>query len=405
MINADKCCGCGACETICPKAAVALIPNEQGFLSPVVDTSACIGCDLCEAVCPLRTEAPFKTERAVYALKAEKKKRRESQSGGAFALLAEAILGEGGVVYGAAQAADLTVGYLRVTDRAQLPRLKGSKYVQADNRAAYAQVKADLVAGQTVLYSGTPCYVAGLYAYLEKAKCDTARLLTADLVCHGVPSPRLYAEYLQLESERAGKTPTAFVFRDKRWSLNEKYSKLTWSEEEQTLTNGYLRLFSSRLAHRPSCYTCPFARGERVGDLTLGDFWGIERLAPAFDDNRGVSLLVVNSTKGEALVARILPQAATRSFTKEQATQKQPSMQKPAGRPTEYEAFWRTVREEGLARAMCEFCSYDSACHVTVRNSRLDTSDRNFLRAHRRGRIKNALPAPFRVLARRLLKR
>ncbi len=404
MIDPEKCCGCGACESVCGKGAITLCPNEKGFLAPKIDSELCVECGLCDKVCPEQNDSTLKAEKAVYALKAPKKIRRESQSGGAFALLAEKILANGGVVYGAAVLDDISVGYLRVTDSEKLGKLKTSKYVQADNRKTYESVLSDLKEGKEVLYSGTPCYVAGLYRYLNIKKCELGKLCTIDLVCHGVPSPKLYSEYIELESKKAGKRAKGFVFRDKQWSLNEKYSKIIWDEHNSTLLGGYLRMFASRLSHRPSCLVCKYACRDRVGDITLGDFWGIETLRPDFDDNRGVSLAVANTEKGEAMLASVLGATKNLKFTKDDAVKKQPSMQKSAGKPEKYDEFWKFYSENGLEASLLEYCNYKTAARVNLKNNQIKTLDKRFLRSHIRGRIKTSIPSFLRKAARKIVK-
>ena len=393
MINPFKCCGCGACELVCGKGAISLSPDKQGFLSPRIDEALCINCDLCSKVCPEQNQPKLKDDVALYAVKAEKRKRMQSQSGGAFALLAEDFLNDGGAVYGAAFDGDLSVRYLRITEKEELFQLKNSKYVQADNRTSYLRVFEDLEKGIPVLYSGTPCYVAGLYQYLSLKKCSTEQLCTVDLICHGVPSPALYREYLCLEADKAGKAPYGFVFRDKKWSLNEKYSKILWDKENATLVNGYLRLFSSRLAHRGACLSCQYACRDRIGDITLGDFWGIEKLAFSFDDYRGVSLVIANSEKGRQRVCRILPHTQSMSFTKDEAITEQPAMQKASGEPKDYRAFWDFYYTNGLEKTLLTYCDYSSACHIPLKKEHIKTLDKHFLYAHMRGKLKTFIPA------------
>ncbi len=404
MINPEKCCGCGACESICGKGAITLCPNEQGFLAPKIDNKLCVDCGLCGKVCPEQNDSTLRAEKAVYALKAPKKIRRESQSGGAFALLAESVLKNNGIVYGAGFDSDLSVRYFRVDSTKELSNLKRSKYVQANNREMYKQVYNDLEAGKEVLYSGTPCYVAGLYNFLNAKKCSLDNLYTIDLVCHGVPSPRLYKEYLELESKKANKQAVSFVFRDKKLYLNELCSKIIWDNSNATIVNGYLRLFHSRLGHRTSCHNCRFSAPNRVGDVTLGDFWGIEEVNARFDEHDGVSLVIVNSENGARMVDRILTDSEYLPSNKEAAIKKQPKLQKPSGKAENYEQFWEVYASAGLEKALIEFCDYNTVCNVKLKNGHIRTRNIKYIFAHLKGKIKNGIPYPVVSVIKKILR-
>lgn len=351
----EACCGCNACRESCPRAAITMVENAKGFLEPVIDVDKCVNCKLCEKVCPQHQELEQITGQQMYACKRiDIAKRAESQSGGAFAVIAEYILKNNGVVYGVTLDNNLTVVYQRVNSLKGLKKLKGSKYVQAEIGNAYFEVKNDLKNGIKVLFSGTPCHIYGLKSFLKHNHTNMDNLLTVDIVCHGVPSPMIYKEYVNLfEKNHKNKKITHFDFRDNsfgwRWCTS-----VIHINRRAYVNNDYINIFYSHLALRDSCYTCKYTNLNRVGDITVCDCWGIENFAPDFDDNKGCSLIIFNNNRYKYLWNKISKEFEYIKVTKEQILQ--PNMQYPTERPSNISDFWKDYNKYGLEYVMYRYC-------------------------------------------------
>lgn len=335
----NLCSGCGACKDICPVKAISMKKNEKGFLYPVIDSQKCIQCRQCVITCPVNDiTVNDKCCEAIAVKYQEDDKRMQSQSGGAFSILAEAVLKEGGVVYGAAIDDKGVVSYLRADDEKKLKKLKGSKYVQADLKDTYEKIREDM-RHRKVLFSGTPCYVAGLKKFLQKE--DTKNLLTCDLICHGVPSPEVYAQHRNYLKERYNKEITEFSFRDKKshgWHTHVE--SVTFDDGLKVMENVYAKIFYSNACLRESCYHCAYSKQERVGDVTVGDFWGIEKVFPDMDDNKGVSLVLLNSDKGRNAWAEVMKTQKAECRVTDIQNCMQRNLQWPTARSTKAEEFW-----------------------------------------------------------------
>ena len=300
--SSDRCCGCAACYAICPKHAITMCPDSEGFLQPTVNNDACIRCGKCENVCPVHNHGLPRTPLSVYAAKAKDDGlRRISSSGGVFSLLARQVLDKGGVVYGAAfESPTHKVVHKRVIDEAGLDALRGSKYVQSEIGAAYIRVREDLENGIRVLFSGCPCQIAGLRRFLGKTY---DKLLLVDVICHAVPSPLAWQKYLSCqELKEHAKIVRTFSRRNCAWRKFALSLEFINSGDSAYLvnpaSNTYLQAFMSDLFNRRSCYNCN-CRGFTSGaDITIGDFWGIEHVVPCLDDDLGVSVAVISTIKG-----------------------------------------------------------------------------------------------------------
>lgn len=294
----EDCCGCSACFNICPVQAITMQEDREGFKYPKIDERSCINCGKCEKACPvLHAETAGRTlHPAFYAVwNRQDEARLSSSSGGVFRVLAEDVLADGGVVYGAAFDVHNRLRHVRAESADALVPLTGSKYVQSEIRTAFCQVRADLKNGRRVLFTGTPCQVAGLYAFLGG---DDANLLTADVLCHGVPSPAVFERYL--ESLGVGeKCRIEFRNKDNGW---KKYEVVVGDRVHETFrANAYMKGFLSNLYLRPSCASCRFVGCRRPGDLTLGDFWGAGNFRKRYDDDKGTSLVLLNSPKARSI--------------------------------------------------------------------------------------------------------
>ena len=329
--------------------------NEKGFLLPMIEEEKCVQCGLCERVC--RFERSVGKERDAYAYGIKKKKgRRYSQSGGAFALFAEALLEKGGIVYGVA-AERANVFYARASGAEGISKFKGSKYVQASVGDVFWNVKKDLEDGKAALFCGTPCHVDGLVSFLGQKNADMKKLITCDLVCHGVPSPRVFRDYYAYLERRFG------VIRE--YDFRKKFSGFWHSHIESFLlkdnrlyvSENYPNLFYSHLELRESCYHCPYASEKRVSDLTIGDFWGIEKADPLYDDGNSISLTLANSKKGRELIKEVRAKAEIREYAFKDCLQ--PNLQHPTKQPEAYGAFWDSYARHGFEATVKKFCSFN----------------------------------------------
>lgn len=318
MIRLTKkanCCGCGACAQSCPKNCISMEPDSEGFLYPKVDETQCVNCGLCEKVCPiLLKQKPDSIKVAAYAAYTSNSELREkSSSGGIFSLLAQEILNRGGTVAGAAFDADFSVRHILVETDAELDRLRGSKYVQSRMEDTYVQIRDLLKQGRPVLFTGVACQIAGLKAFLGR---EYENLYTVDVLCHGVPSPKVWAHYRREQAQIHGTTLEEVSFRDKRKGWRHYSMALNFAEGVEYCRPGaedtYLRVFLRDLCLRPSCHSCRFKDFPRLSDLTIGDAWGIERHMPDLDDDHGTSVVLVNSEKGMGLWNAVADNAVSR---------------------------------------------------------------------------------------------
>ena len=307
-----KCSGCGACVNACPRDAIALVPDEDGFLYPQIDEKRCAECGLCQKVCHYGDDTPKAFPAACYAAAArDDEMLGRSASGGVFAVLARDTLAAGGAVYGAAMSMETglpVTAHVRIDDLSDLPALQGSKYVHSDTGLTFRQVKADLCEGRRVLYSGTPCQIAGLKGYLGREYED---LLTVELICHGVPSGKMFADFIATLAEKRKLPVTGFHFRTKTRGQSmvscAEYKKADGSilrERKNGNLYSYMYYFLKSYIYRSNCYSCPYAANERRADITIGDFWGFHEEYPTLgagcrlNNGRGVSCVLVNSARG-----------------------------------------------------------------------------------------------------------
>lgn len=353
-IKKDECCGCSACMNICPKDAIEMIPEDMsGFLYPKVDNSKCIDCNLCIKVCPFLNKSISKDipdDIKIYAAKNKNEiTRKSSSSGGVYSLLADYILEKNGVIYGAMYDENLRVIHGRAENKWDSERFKGSKYVQSDMMYIYKDVKKDLQNNKLVLFTGTPCQISGLKKYLGNL-VNIENLYTQDLVCHGVPSPKIYHDNIKYLEKKYESSITKINFRGKK--IPGEVQDL-----EITLKNGnivnmlpkmdlYYSLFQHDIILRPSCYNCKFTSLKRESDVTLADYWGIENIYPQFEDHKGVSMIILNSEKGKKIFNSINESLDYIETNREQCTQK--NLYKPTTKSKLSKLFWLNIKQKGF---------------------------------------------------------
>lgn len=309
-VDYEKCTGCGACVQRCPKRCISWTEREFGFRYLQIDKDACVNCGQCEKVCPIDKALEVSAEQKAYAaVHKDDEVLAKSTSGGAFTAIADAVFAQGGIVYGAAMLDGMQVKHIRTSGKDDFEGLRSSKYLQSDTGTTYQMVEQDLKQGKTVLYSGTPCQIDGLKNFLGK---DYENLYTVDIVCHGVGSQAYFDKYMDYARERYGKIK-ALRFRSKEyagWSCcggvvvvdsSDCLKKIPYRDFD----NYYYSYFLSGDIYRKSCYSCKYANTNRVGDFTLGDYWGVEALNLPLQTKNGCSLLLVNNRHAMLLLDEI----------------------------------------------------------------------------------------------------
>ena len=305
IIKKEDCTGCHACYNICPKECITMDHDVEGFLYPNINTEKCIKCNLCEKVCPIIHQEKIENNPIAYgSYNKNKDIRNQSTSGGIFTLIAESVISSGGVVFGAGFDENYNVIHSSTDDISGLEKFRGSKYVQSKIGNTYKQVKQLLKEDKKVLFTGTPCQIGGLKSYLGK---DYSNLICQDIVCHGVPSQYVWQHYKNLISK--DRNIKKINFRDKstgwkRYSLKFDFTDGK-SYEEVGNKNDYIKGFIKNLYLRPSCYECAYKTLNRQSDITLADFWGVEGILPNLDDNKGTSLIFINTDKGKEIFDKI----------------------------------------------------------------------------------------------------
>lgn len=307
IIEKQKCTGCHACYSICPKRCIEMIYDDEGFLNPRINEENCIGCEACVRVCPLKqVRQPNPKGRAYACINNDENVRLKSSSGGVFSLLATEVINSGGVVFGAAFDDNFNVHHIDIDSISKLDLLRGSKYVQSRIGSSYAKAKEYLDEGRMVLFSGTPCQIGGLKSFLGKMYDN---LILQDIVCHGVPSPLMWQKYIKYRENEAMSMTKKVFFRYKQygWKMYSVMFEFANGTEYQQIVSKdlFMQGFLKDLYLRQSCYNCNFKSLRRESDLTLADFWGVDRIAPDMFDDKGTSLVFVNSAKGQGLLDKI----------------------------------------------------------------------------------------------------
>lgn len=350
----DRCTGCGACSSGCPKGAIRMAPDREGFLYPEV-TDGCVQCGHCAHVCPVQKQREHRTAPQVFAVwSRDESVRQASTCGGAFSALAEYVLEGGGVVFGAALDENLRVVHTAVKNVHDLSRLRGMKPVQSDTGDAYQQVRLYLDQGRQVLFSGTPCQVDGLYRYLGE---HPERLLTCDVACGGVCSPGVWAQLVKSMAYVKQHRPTEVEFCGKLTGDRERRFRVKFEgggRYDAPMGKCELgRGIARRLFMRPACHRCAYATTDRPGDVTLGDFSG-GSFAPE-EKKSGVSMLLINTVKG-AQVFDMLP-LERQHRTLEEAEACCAALREPPMAPAEREKFFHAMEQLPFQQVRARFLS------------------------------------------------
>lgn len=358
-----ECCACGSCLNICPKKAISMKLDRNGFSYPEIDKELCVGCGACKRVCAFQNKVEEKGAINVYAAsRNEREKIIKSTSGGIFAVLAEKVIEDGGIVYGAAMTYEddkLFVKHIAVDNKEDLLRLQGSKYVQSSIGNMYQDVKTNLLAGKKILFSGTPCQVAGLNGYLGK---EYDNLVTVDIICHGVPNIQFFQDYLTYKEEIVNGKINDFVFRNKEngWGLKAKVTYTSQGGEKveenfRPKESSYYSLFLDGEIYRENCYQCKYTNANRPADITIGDFWGIERVHPEYLSENGgklelkcgISAVIVNSLKGEKQLEKVMDKLNIYVAEFEEVAVGNPQLQRPCAYPKSRDKIFALYKSKG----------------------------------------------------------
>jgi coenzyme F420-reducing hydrogenase beta subunit len=350
MINIkykSKCCGCSACVQVCPKQCISFNEDTKGFLYPVVNKDLCIDCGLCEKVCPfLNLSDPRKPVKVLAAINPNEEIRMKSSSGGIFTMLAEAVIDEGGVVFGARFDKNWEVMHDYTETKEGLDTFRGAKYTQSKIGITYKEAKDFLIQGRKVLFSGTGCQIAGLRLFLHK---EYDNLLMVEIACHGVPSPAVWRAYLDDVTKGNKNKINSINFRDKRNGWNEYGLTIEKDDDiiyELSANNRYMQSFLKNLCLRPSCVNCPVKQGASGTDLIIGDFWGVESIHPEIYDNKGCSFVVVNSDKGKEQIVQI--NTKNLEITYEEGWRYNPCLVQSSAESRYAPIFWRQFHKKGV---------------------------------------------------------
>lgn len=336
MINIkekSQCCGCSACLNICPTDAITMEHDILGFLYPIIDSQKCIDCGLCDKVCDFNNKYDksflLPSPNVYGAWQKDDVERMNSQSGALFSAFAKFVLKEGGIVYGVALNSDFKAEHIRISDLEELYRLKKSKYVQSDIGITFKRIVNDLVDGQTVLFSGTPCQASGLRSFIKNKRVDDNKLYIINIICHGVPSPYIWKDNIKYVERKMKKKVLSANFLDKSicgWHGGKE--SYTFQKGKPFVSELYTKLYYKHLMLRSSCYICPFANFQHPGDITIGDFWGLDKIKPELDkEDKGISLVIINTQKGISLFNKI--KAYINYFDSNISECLQPNLEKP----------------------------------------------------------------------------
>lgn len=350
------CSGCSACANKCPKGCIEMMSDQLGFLYPRVYEELCIDCGLCSKVCPFKSSYECANETGnikVYAARLKDKKQLvNSQSGGMFYALSEYVLNNNGVVYGAGLDSDFCAVHKRATTKDEREELRLSKYCQSDIQTVYVNILKDIKNEKLVLFSGTPCQVAGIKSFLGKY-ANSDNFIAVDLVCHGVPSPKIWKDFLIYIKKKTGHSITNVFFRNKKFGWASHVTTIQFNGTNETNTTIFRDMFYDHYVVRPSCSQCHFTNLKRIGDITIGDYWGWPQKHTEFKDNKGLSLVIISTKKGELVFNAITDLL---DYIETDSTDcLQPQLISPIVLPKDKDDFDKLYIEQGFIHAVKRF--------------------------------------------------
>ncbi len=356
------CTGCAACANVCPIGCITMIEDNEGFVYPQVNSSECTKCGMCEQVCPIKKNKPSNTNAqtplAYAVLNKDDSVRYKSSSGAVFPLLANYVLEKNGVVFGAAFDNNYNVYHCGVDNKNEVERLYNSKYVQSNIGDCYKQAKKALDEDTWVLFSGTPCQIAGLKACLNDKVYE--KLITIDFICHGVPSTGIWRKYVNTCIGNPDNISN-INFRCKKDGWRDFHFLAEYKDEKKSIyesaqKNRFVNGFIKNLFLRPSCHNCSFKSLNRISDITIADFWGVKHICPKLYDNKGCSLVVINTTKGEHIFDSLKPGMIYEESNINEAAYHNPAMIKSVAPHIKRQDFFERCNDENIGTLIDELC-------------------------------------------------
>lgn len=345
----ENCCGCTACANACPKGAISIESDEKGFRYPVINQDICINCGLCKKACDFNSfeKNTYVNDIGCFGVRhKDSAELMSSRSGGFFSAVSDYVLELGGISYGACLDQDLAVRHKRALTKTEADGFKGSKYVQSIiPDSLFSEIKEELIAGKKVLFSGSGCQVHGLIKYLDTVHVNRDNLITVDIVCHGVPSPGVWSDFISVFEDMNHCKINEVNFKDKAqfgWANpKETYSCADGHTESNSR---WMEVYYLNCMFRESCYKCPYTTPYRYSDFTIGDFWGFEKVISDFRDDRGVSLVITHNKKAREIVEALSEKSLT-IYEVDLEESKQPQLIKPSYKGPEYNRFWKCYKK------------------------------------------------------------
>jgi len=354
IIESNICTGCTACKNVCPKNAISMEERYDGFLYPKIDESKCINCGLCKKICPvINSQKRESINRCYVGYAKDEDIRLKSSSGGIFTLLANYILDNNGIVIGAAFDKNNKLNHIAITNKNELDKLRGSKYLQSNLNDIFSFVKNNLKT-KKILFVGTPCQISGLKSYIKN---DFNNLICIDIICHGTPSPKLFDKYVKELEKKNGKLLN-YNFRDNSTGWDSYSNSMTFKDKkisERNYDNNYMKLFLANIALRESCYNCNFKLGNKYSDMTLGDFWGVNNYYPEMYNKKGVSCIIINTKLGQEIYNKIKNEIEYKNCKLEEIVNGNPSIKDSSKLPVKREDFFNEINNSDISNLVKKY--------------------------------------------------
>lgn len=355
----DTCCGCMKCVEICPVGAIKEVIDDEGFSVPMIDDKLCVKCGQCEKRCQYNNVKPSEPEITLkFAAQYNNDQvRKNSTSGGIFTALSDYFFSLNGAIFGVKLNPDFTASYYKATDRQSWTAMHGSKYIQADSSKLFQAVKDEYV-NKPVLVVATPCVIAAIREFFQNKV--PANVFLVDIVCHGVTSPKVFHDTIKFIENKSRENVISYQFRSKEKGWHTYIESASTSSGNVLMNERYMRVFrglyGSQCISRKSCSVCPYANMNRQGDMTIGDCWGIDQVAPDFDDNKGTSLVLINSAKGKEIFEKIKPKLNIMSLNKDDCMQEQ--LVSPSRESRKRNRFWAEYSSKGFEFVAKKYSRY-----------------------------------------------